>query len=453
MKAMRIMMKKQTGIGAILIVGLLIGPAFASLFTDAPPFVGEESGSAAAASKYFRQKSGLVFESKWGAWARSRSGLYMANTVKVHPGGEIYVVSAGLLSAGEKEFAYHRAQRFSPQGKYLGWFGGYKSGYQQPSWICSPKSASFAPNGDVYLLAGLGGSLKTYTAKGTVKGSFSAYGGSGGPAYFPDSVCGDKDGLIYASVMSVTDGYINKFDANGTVLNVINEDTLGEKNGFKYGPNGLACDRFGNLYACDRDNDRVVKFGPEGVLLGEFKGARMTKPTETAVSPDGSLYVLAENTVYRFYADGKLISASGGPGTADGQFRNAASLSCAPDGRVLVLDSDYDAKIASVKIFRPAYYGHKYKKLNLAGKVSGLAAADLALLSVAAEGEDAAGNVFFALVRPAGDGRFSFLNFPLGAAYRISLRGLNTLVYLEAADIVGTAKKSVTNLKFVVVKK
>ncbi len=423
----------------------------------------------AAVNKYFRQKSGLYFEKQWGKWERSKSGLYMASNLKVHPGGEVYVASSAA-SGDEKDFAYHRAQRFTEAGKYLGWFGGWKNGMQKPGWISMPNSVSFAPNGWVHLLAALGGDVNTYTPEGVVKGSFSGFGGSGGPTTFPYAVCGDKDGSIYVSIISMMHGFINKFDANGKVLRVITDETMGKGNEFLSGPRGLAGDRFGNLYACDGGKDRVVKFAPDGKILGEIKTAAgmdnpsrrghtvpsrlaMEGPDEPAISPDGGLYVLATSRIFRFDARGRLVTAFGGKGTGQNQFRNAMSLACAPDGRIYVLDSDSTARIASVKILRPAYYGHKFAKVKLGGRVIGMAAADLRLVTVVVEGKDTAGVGFFAAARPSSNGAFSFMGFPNGATYRLSLRGTNTLVYREAADITGTASGNASNLNFAAVAK
>ncbi len=412
-----------------------------------------ESRSTATVNKYFRQKSGLYFEKAWGKWERSKSGLYMANNLKVHPGGDVYIVSSAG-SGSEQDFAYHRAQRFTELGKYLGWFGGWKTGMQKPEWITMPNSVSFAPNGNVHLLAALGGTVKTYTPEGEVKGSFSGFGGGGGPTTFPYAVCGDKEGAVYVSLSSSQKGFISKFDANGKVLLVINNDTLGKGNEFWNGPRGLACDRFGNLYACDGGNDRVVRFDSGGHALGEIKlGSRLDFPDEPAVSPDGTLYVLAAQQVFRLDALGRLISVFGGKGTGQNQFRNAVSLACAPDGRVYVLDSDLNARVASVKVLRPAYYSHKSSKAKLGGRVFGMAAADLRLATVVVEGRDTGGVWFFAAARPAGDGRYLFTGFPKGAAYRLSLRGTNTFAYREAADITGTAKGDAANLNFVAVAK
>lgn len=54
-------------------------------------------------------------------------------------------------------------------------------------------------------------------------------------------------------------------------------------------PQGLATDKAGNLYVCDRGNNRVMVFSPEGKFLGKFPVA---DPEQIAIHPrTGELYV------------------------------------------------------------------------------------------------------------------------------------------------------------------
>jgi len=57
-------------------------------------------------------------------------------------------------------------------------------------------------------------------------------------------------------------------------------------------PQGLALDKEGNLYVCDRGNDRVKIYSAEGKLLGHF---RAPLPEQIAVHPGtGEIYVLSK---------------------------------------------------------------------------------------------------------------------------------------------------------------
>jgi sugar lactone lactonase YvrE len=56
-------------------------------------------------------------------------------------------------------------------------------------------------------------------------------------------------------------------------------------------PQGIATDKAGNLYICDRGNNRVVVFAPDGKRLGQFAAAT---PEQIAVHPaSGEIYILS----------------------------------------------------------------------------------------------------------------------------------------------------------------
>ena len=439
------------------------------MFLCAPIWVlcGEQKASpAAVVKKYYKSTGGLYLEKRWGKWQRSEKGLYRPNSIGIHADGTVYIVS-NPASATAEDFDYHRAQRFTDKGVYLGWFGGWQNGMQGEGWIAMPSSVGFAVNGYVYLKASLGGTIKTFTAEGAYKSDFPGWGDSGGPAAFLEGVCGDRDNNIYVSVNSYI-GVVNKFTSKGKLLYAIDEDAMGgDGKGFKSGPQGLACDRYNNLYVCDCGNDRIVKFDSTGKMLSEFGAATpgttvmvhadcdfaasgVDKPDEVAISPDGSIYVLGEHKVYRYDGQGVMLSVYGGQGNGADQFINAQSLGCAPDGKVYVLDADVTAEGASVRVLRPAYYKHDYAAVKLVGKVKGVKGDDLLLVSIVIEGEDGEGNEFFAAARPKANGKYIFKKFPKGADYRVSVRGLNTLKFQEVDDITGTAGGNVKGLNFTV---
>ena len=431
------------------------------LFVNSAVLCCERKASPPAAVK----KYGLYLEKKWGKWQRSEKGLYRPNTIKIHHDGTVYITSAAA-SADAEDFDYHRAQKFTEKGTYLGWFGGYQTGLQEEEWIAMPSSVGFAVNGYVHLKASLGGYIKTYTPEGEYKSGFSGYGDSGSPFVSLNAVWGDRENNIYVSVGMVTNGVINKFTSKGKLLYDIDENAMGGKGkGFKSGPNGLVCDRYNNLYACDWGNDRVVKFDSTGKMLEEIGPATagttvmvhadsdyasdgMDKPDEVTISPDGSIYVLASHKVYRYDADGVLLSVYGGQGGGANQFVNAMSLGCAPDGKVYVLDTDFTAEVASVKVLRPAYYKHSFSAVKIVGKVLGVKGDDLSLITVVVQGKDDDGNDFFAAARPTASGKFLFKKFPKGADYRVSVRGINTLKFNEVDDITGTADGNVKGANF-----
>jgi len=63
----------------------------------------------------------------------------------------------------------------------------------------------------------------------------------------------------------------------------------------------FATDPQGNLYVCDRAGKRILKYRPDGALLGNIGEGRLKRPAALAVGKDGSVYVIdaGKLTVFR----------------------------------------------------------------------------------------------------------------------------------------------------------
>jgi len=75
-------------------------------------------------------------------------------------------------------------------------------------------------------------------------------------------------------------------------------------------PEGLAIDAKGNLYVCDRNNDRVKVYSPEGKLLGKISAPQ---PEQIAVHPrTGEVYLLCRSKErgYDVFKDAKIAITS-----------------------------------------------------------------------------------------------------------------------------------------------
>jgi DNA-binding beta-propeller fold protein YncE len=101
---------------------------------------------------------------------------------------------------------------------------------------------------------------------------------------------------------------------------------------------------------------RVVVYDDNGVKLGEF-GLRgegvgeFNLPTQVAVAPDGTVYVLDAGNfrVQAFSAEGKFLRAWGRVGRAFGDFARPRGLAVGGDGNVYVTD----AAFRNVQVFNP----------------------------------------------------------------------------------------------------
>ncbi|WP_428492056.1 peptidase [Rhodopila sp.] len=104
----------------------------------------------------------------------------------------------------------------------------------------------------------------------------------------------------------------------------------------------------GRIYVVDRDAHEVVVFDRTGRRIGGL-GRRhqpnqpFNHPCDVAIAPSGDIYVAdgyGASRVFRFGADGNLISTWGTPGKEPGQFSTPHGIWALADGRVAVTDRE-----------------------------------------------------------------------------------------------------------------
>lgn len=118
------------------------------------------------------------------------------------------------------------------------------------------------------------------------------------------------------------------------------------------GPMGLAIDRRGTgaqkwMYVADTGNNRVVKIGTGGHVLGRWGSrgeapGRFQHPEGVAVDGRGDVYVAdtGNNRVQKFGAQGRLLASWGTKGSGPGQFSNPAAVAVGGSGNVFVADRE-----------------------------------------------------------------------------------------------------------------
>jgi len=89
----------------------------------------------------------------------------------------------------------------------------------------------------------------------------------------------------------VADGYgncrVHRFSADGDLIQSWGE--IGTGPGEFHLPHGIACDAEGRVLVCDRENDRIQVFSPDGVFLDQWTDVQ--RPCDLAVDADGLIYV------------------------------------------------------------------------------------------------------------------------------------------------------------------
>ncbi len=166
-----------------------------------------------------------------------------------------------------------------------------------------PKAACTDNAGNVYIADAGGNRIRKVTAStgivNTICGSITAgYSGDGGPASaallsWPSGICIDKPGNIYISDNG--NARIRKIDAATGIITTIAGTGATGFSGDRYpatnakisGPLGIFCDRFGNVFFADHNNNRIRKIDASGIIN------TVAGTSSAGFSGDGGLAVAA----------------------------------------------------------------------------------------------------------------------------------------------------------------
>ena len=164
----------------------------------------------------------------------------------------------------------------------------------------------------------------------------------------PRSMAWDPGGLLYVVDKS---GRIQKFDGTGGFLKAWSLPAIerGRATGLAVGPGG-------DLWVADTHYQRVLRYSPEGALLGQFGSegrgpGQFIYPVGLAAAPDGTLYVSefgGNDRIQVFTPEGKLLRGWGRYGEEPGEFKRPQGLALAGD-RLYVAD----AANHRVQVFTP----------------------------------------------------------------------------------------------------
>ena len=134
-------------------------------------------------------------------------------------------------------------------------------------------------------------------------------------------------------------GWVVRFDPNGTYLSTVHTEQRGEE------IVDVAADRRGRLWLLDRDGDRVLRFGLDGVPDGPVVTGEWRRPEALTVDAIGNVYVLDRDAkiVDVFAPDGRLTLRLG-PRLPDGtEMRSPRDVAVDASGRLYLADRDLNA--------------------------------------------------------------------------------------------------------------
>ena len=142
------------------------------------------------------------------------------------------------------------------------------------------------------------------------------------------------------------DARVLRFDKNGRFIK--SWGGKGKEPGQFDVAHGAAIDAKGLLWVMDRENQRIQVFDADGTFVREMKYRGL--PCSVAIGRDDVYMVNGfAGQLLRLDLNGKVLAATGKPGTGLGEFGEAHFLAISPKGDLYVADSVNGALVKFVR--------------------------------------------------------------------------------------------------------
>lgn len=239
----------------------------------------------------------------------------------------------------------HRIQVFDVAGGGL--IASWGSQGTGPGQFQEPWGVAVGPGGVVYVADTWNHRIQKLDRDGKLLaqwGSFGQVSGpDGGPVFYgPRGVAVDGEGNLW--VTDTGNKRVLKFDPNGKLLGQWGEAGAGE--GQFLEPVGIAVDGQGRVYVADTWNRRVQVFDSQMGFLRQFpvegwEGQSVVNKPYLAVDQGGNVYVTDPEgcRAIKFSGDGQVLAVWGKRGTDLGSLNLPTAILVDGQGRVLVSDS------------------------------------------------------------------------------------------------------------------
>lgn len=251
------------------------------------------------------------------------------------------------------DFKNQRVQRFGPEGEFL---GAFPVPYGQPGGIAVNRDGT-----RIYVAHWNQNKVAVYSPSGELQHEWGGKGTATGEFQLPGGLAFAPDGSLL--VADQGNSRVQRFTAEGQFLAQWGEHGAafgqfgaGRGVGSRFaGPQFVAVDREGNIYATEVTSSRVQKFSATGKPLltfgdatdgpGGFGGGRkdIVGPIGICVDREGYVWVSATNhRVQQFHPDGRFRQSLGEDGTAPGQFHYPHVLAVDRRNHLYVVDAQND---------------------------------------------------------------------------------------------------------------
>jgi len=293
----------------------------------------------------------LGFAGAWGGDGSKPGQLAFPRALASDAAGDTYVADT----------ANDRIEVFGPEGEYLRTLGISAHG---PGQLTAPRGLAVDPTGRLLASDTVGNrvelfapSSELYTAQWTTAGG--RFGDLNGPA----GIAVDELGAVLVS--DPGNGRVARFWGDGTFLSEIGgPGDLGGAALSGAGALAISGPAAGDqTYVADSGHNRILIYGPEGVLRAAWGAAggsgapgsapgSFNHPSAVAVTPAGQVYVAdsANNRVVELSPAGAVLTEWGGRGTAEGRFHSPDGIALDGAGNVYVLDGENNR----VEVFTPS---------------------------------------------------------------------------------------------------
>jgi sugar lactone lactonase YvrE len=279
----------------------------------------------------------------WGRTGKGEGELDSPIAIAVDRQDRLYVT----------DFKNLRVQRFSPDGAFL---GAIPVPYAQPGGIAVNRDGT-----RIYVAHWNQNKVAVYSPTGELQGEWGQKGTGDGEFQLPGGMAWAKDGSLLVAdqgnsrVQRFTpEGkFLSKWGEHGAALGQFGE---GRGMGSRFaGPQFLAVDRDGHVYATEVTSSRVQRFSAEGKPLlafgnnteglGGFAGGHkdIFGPIGVCVDREGHVWVSATNhRVQQFDREGHFRQSLGEDGSAPGQFHYPHALVVDSRNHLYVVDAQND---------------------------------------------------------------------------------------------------------------